>query len=218
MNWLFASGVQSIRLQHKSFQWIFIWFPLELTGWISLKSKRLSRVFSNTRAQKHQSFDTQPSLQTKFHIHKRLLENIALTRQTFVSKTMPLFFNMLSRFVTALLPRSECLLISSLQSPSAVILGPPKMRSVTVSIVSPSLCHEMMRPNAIIFIFEYWVLSQFFHSPLFIKRLFGSSSLPAISGFICISEFVDISPSKLGSSLCFIQLSISHDVLCIKVK
>ena len=69
---------------------------------------------------------------------------IALTTQTFVSKVMSLLFNMLSRFVIAFLPRSKCLLISYLQSPSIVILEPKKMKSVTVSISSPSVCHEVM--------------------------------------------------------------------------
>ena len=71
---------------------------------------------------------------------------IALTRWTFVSKIMSLLLNMLSRFVITFLPRSKRLLISWLQSPSAVILEPPKIRSVTVSIVSPSICHEEMGP------------------------------------------------------------------------
>ena len=71
-------------------------------------------------------------------------KTIALTRWTFVSKVMSLLFNMLSRFVIAFLPRSKHLLISWLQSPSAVILEPKKIKSVTVSIVSPSICHEVM--------------------------------------------------------------------------
>ena len=66
-------------------------------------------------------------------------KTIALTRQAFVDKVMSLLFNMLSRLVIAFLPRSKCLLISWLQSPSAVILEPPKIKSVTVSIVSPSM-------------------------------------------------------------------------------
>ena len=74
---------------------------------------------------------------------------IALTRQTFVGKVMSLLFNMLSRFVTAFLPRSQCLLISWLQSPSAVILEPTKIKSDTASTVSPSICHEVMGPDAI---------------------------------------------------------------------
>ena len=78
---------------------------------------------------------------------------IALTIQTFVSKVMSLLFNMLSRLVIGFLPRSKHLLISWLQSPSAVILEPPKIKSVTVSIVSPSICHEVMGPDARIFVF-----------------------------------------------------------------
>ena len=78
-------------------------------------------------------------------------KTIALTRQNFVSKVMSLLFNMLSKFVIAFLPRSECLLISWLQSPSAVILEPKKIKSVTISVVSPSICHEVMGPEA-------WVL------------------------------------------------------------
>ena len=70
---------------------------------------------------------------------------IALTRQTFVSKVMSLLFNMLSRLVIAFLPKSKHLLISWLQSPSAVILEPKKIKSVTVSIVFPSICHEVLR-------------------------------------------------------------------------
>ena len=71
-------------------------------------------------------------------------KTIALTRRTFVGKVISLLFNMLSRLVIAFLPRSKRLLISWLQSPSAVILEPPKIKSVTVSIVSPSICHEVM--------------------------------------------------------------------------
>ena len=77
----------------------------------------------------------------------------ALTRQTFVGKVMSLLFNMLSRLVITFLPRSKCLLISWLQSPFAVLLLPPKMKSVTVPIVSPSICHERMGPDAMILVF-----------------------------------------------------------------
>ena len=73
--------------------------------------------------------------------------------QTFVDRVMSLLFNMLSRSVIAFLPRSKYLLISWLQSPSAVILEPPKIKSVTVSTVSPSICHEVMGPDAIILVF-----------------------------------------------------------------
>ena len=80
-------------------------------------------------------------------------KTIALTRQTFVGRVMFLLFNMLSGLVIAFLPRSKCLLISWLQSPSAVILEPRKIKSVTVSIVSPSTFYEMMGPAAMILVF-----------------------------------------------------------------
>ena len=77
----------------------------------------------------------------------------ALTRQTLIGKVISLLFNMLSRLVITFLPRSKRLLISWLQSSSAVILEPQNIKSQTVSIVSPSICHEVMRPDAMIFIF-----------------------------------------------------------------
>ena len=80
-------------------------------------------------------------------------KNIALTRRTFVGKVMSLLLNMLSRLVITFLPRSKRLLISWLRSPSTVILEPPKIKSDTVSTVSPSICHEGMGPDAMIFVF-----------------------------------------------------------------
>ena len=80
-------------------------------------------------------------------------KTIALTRRTLVSKVIALLFNMLSRLVITFLPRSKRLLISWLQSPSAVILEPPKIKSDTVSTVSPSISYEVMGPDAMIFIF-----------------------------------------------------------------
>ena len=79
-------------------------------------------------------------------------KTIALTRWTFVDKVMSLLFNMLSRLIITFPPRSKHLLISYLQSPSAVILEPPKIKSDTVSMVSPSICHEVMGPDAMIFV------------------------------------------------------------------
>ena len=83
-------------------------------------------------------------------------KTIALTRWTFFSKVMSLLFNMLSILVKAFLPKSKHLLILRLQSPSAVILEPKKRKSVTVSIVSPSICHKVMGPDAMILVF--WML------------------------------------------------------------
>ena len=115
-------------------------------------------------------------------ISRSLLKLISFVDlRTFVGKVMSLLFNTLSRLVIAFLPRSKHLLISWLQSPSAVILETPKIRSFTVSIVSPSVCHEMMGPDAMILVF--WMLSFkptfSLSSFTFIKRL--SSSLFSIS-------------------------------------
>ena len=85
-------------------------------------------------------------------------KTIALTRYTFVGKVMSLLFNMLSRFVIAFLPRSTHLLISWLQSPSAVILEPTKIKSVTVSTVSPSISHEGMGPDAVVLVSRFLVI------------------------------------------------------------
>ena len=111
------------------------------------------------------------------HTYMTTGKTVALTRRTFFGKVMSLLFNMQSRLVIIFLPRSKHLLISWLQSPSAVILEPKKIKSATVSL---SICHEVMGPG---------------HG-------------------ICISEVIDISPSNLDSSLCFILAGISHDVLC----
>ena len=142
MSQLFASGVQIIGVSAlasvlpKNTQ---EWSPLEWTGWISLQSEGLVRVFSNTTLQKHQFFSTQLSLQSNSHIHPYMTTRkpIALTRQNCVGKVMSLLFNILSRFVIAFLPRCKCLLLSWLQSPSAVILEPQKIKSDTVFTVSP---------------------------------------------------------------------------------
>ena len=132
---------------------------------------------------------------------------------------MALLSNMLSRWVIAFLP-SKRLFISWPQSPSAVILEPGKIKSLTVS---PSICHEVMGPDAMIFVF--WMLNYkpafSLSSFTFIKRLF-SSSLSAITlchkgGITYLSEVIDISPGNLDSSLCFSQPGILHDVLRCKL-
>ena len=116
-----TSGSASVLLMN-----IQDWFPLGLTGWIPLQSKGLSRVFSSATIQKHQflalNFLHGPTL-TSIHDNWK---TIALTRWTFVGKVMTLLFNMLSRLLIAFLPRRKCLLISWLQSPSAVIWSPRK--------------------------------------------------------------------------------------------
>ena len=116
------------------------------------------------------------------HPHMTTGKTIPSTRQTFGDKVMSLLLNMLSRLVITFLPRSKRLLISQLQSPSAVILESRKIKSATVSTVSPSICHEVMGPDAMILAF--WMLSLkptfSLSSFTFIKRLFSSSSLSAI--------------------------------------
>ena len=149
------------------------------------------------------------------HLYMITGKTIALIIWAFVSKVISLLFNTLSRFVIAFLPRSKHLLISWLQSVSTVVLEPKKIKSATVSMASPSICHEVMGPDAMIFVF--WILSFkpafSLFSFTFVKRLFSSSSLYAIRD--CISETVDIFPGNPYSSLCFIQPGISHDVLCM---
>ena len=158
------------------------WFPLGLIGLISLLSKGLTRVLQHHSSKApilpHSAF----FIVQLSHPYMTAGKTIALTIGTFISKVMSLLFNMQFGFVIAFLPRSKCLLISWLQSPSAVILEPKKIKSVTVSTVSPSICHKVMGPDAMIFIF--WMLSfkpAFSLSSFnFIKRLFNSSSLSAI--------------------------------------
>ena len=93
-------------------------------------------------------------------------KTIALTRQTFVGKIISLLFNILSRLVKDFLPRSKCLLISWLQSPSAVILEPKKVKSLTVSIVSPSICHEVMGPDVILWCNVHFINGSLLRVPL----------------------------------------------------
>ena len=145
----FTSGGQSIRASASVLPMnIQDWFPLGWTGLISLQSKGLWRIFSNTTVQKHPFFDTKLSLWSNSHIHTwQVKKTIALTIRTFVSKIMPLLFNMLSRFVIIFFPSNKRLLISWLQSPSAVILKPKKRKSIPASIISPPTCHEMMGPR-----------------------------------------------------------------------
>ena len=117
-------------------------------------SKGLSRVFSSTTIRKHQFFGAQLCFIVGLsHPYMNTGKAIALSRETFVGKIMSLLFNMLSRLVIPFLPRSKCLLILWLQSPSAVILEPSKIKSDTVSTVYPSISHEVRGSDAMIFVF-----------------------------------------------------------------
>ena len=119
------------------------------------------------------------------HAYVTTGKTIALTRQTFVGKVMSLLFNMLSRLVIAFLPRSKCLLIPGLQSPSAVILDHKKIKSDTVSLVSSFICYEVKGTDAMIFVFWMFSFKPTFSlsSFTFIKRLFSSSLLFAIGWY-----------------------------------
>ena len=159
------------------------WFPLGLTGLISLQSKGLSRVFFNTTVQKHQFFGAHPSSWSYSYIHIWLLKKtIALTRWTFVGQVVPLLFNKLSRFVLAFLPRSKHLLIPWLQSPSPVILEINKIKSITASIISPSICHEVMGLDAMIFVL--WMLS--------FKPTFSLPLSPSLGGSLVSLHFLSL--------------------------
>ena len=131
MSQFFVSGGQTIGVSSSASVLpmnIQDWFPLGWTGWISLQSKGLSRACSNNHCSKASIlqhsvlFIVQPS-----YPYMTTGKIIALTRQTFVGKVMSLLFNMLSRLIIKFLPRSKCLLISWVQSPSVVILEPPKL-------------------------------------------------------------------------------------------
>ena len=122
-----------------------------MDGWISLQSKGLSRVFSNTTILQPSILRCSAFFTVQLsHPYMTTGKTIALTRRTFVGKVMFLLFKMLYRLVITFLPRSKHLLISWLQSPSAVILEPKKINFVTVSTVSPSISHEVMGPDAMI--------------------------------------------------------------------
>ena len=122
---------------------------------------------------------------------------IALTIQTFVSKLMSLLLKTLSRFVIDFLPRNKHILILWFQSPSAVILEPKKIKSVSVSIVSPSICHEVMGSDAVAFVYQMLNFKSAFSfsSLIFIKMLFSSSSLSAIR--VVSSAYLRLFPAVL---------------------
>ena len=158
------------------------WFPLGWTGWISLQSKGPSRVFQHHSSKISILWHSAFFIVQLSHPYMTTGKTIALSRWTFVDKVMSLLFNMLSRLVITFLPRNKCLFMSWLQSPSAVIWEPPKTKSDTVSTVSPSICHEVMGLDAVIFVFRMLSFKPTFSlsSSTFIKRLFSSSLLSAI--------------------------------------
>ena len=164
MSQLFISGGQSIGVWASVLQMnIQDWFPLGWTGWISLQSKGLSRVFSNTTSKASILQCSTFLIVQLSHPYMTTEKTIALTRRIFVGKIMPLLFNMLSRMVITFLPRSNCLLISWLQSPSAVILEPQKIKSPLFPHLFVMRWWDRMPWSSFS---ECWALSQLFHSPL----------------------------------------------------
>ena len=147
-------------------------------------------------------------------------KTIVFTRLTFVGKVMSLLLNMLSRLVITFLPRSKHLLISWLQSPSAVILEPKKIKSVTVSTVSPSIYHEVMGLDAIILVFWMFSFKPAFSlsSFTFIKRLFSSSSLSTIrvvsSAYLRLLLFLlaILIPACASSSPAFLMMYSAYNL------
>ena len=139
------------------------WFPSVFTDLISLQSKGLSKGSSKALILQHSAFYI-AQLSHRYMISRK---TIVLTVQIFVSKGISLLFNMLSRFVIVFLPKSKHLLISSLQSPSKVILEPKKIKSDTVSIFSPHpFAKKWWDQMPWSSFFKWWALNQLFHSPL----------------------------------------------------
>ena len=169
-SWLFALGGHCIGASDLASV-----LPMNIQGWFPFRIDwfNLLAVQGTLRSllQHHTLKESVLQLSAFFmvqlsHLYMTTEKTIALTIWTFVGKVMSLLWNMLCRFVIVFLPRSKCLLISWWQSPFPVILEPKKIKSVTVSIVFPSICCEVMGPDAVIFVL--WMLSfkPAFHSPL----------------------------------------------------
>ena len=198
-----VAKVLEFQLQHQSFQWT----PrTDLAVQGTLKSLRQHH---NSKASilRHSAFFT---VQLS-HPYMTTEKTIALTRRTFVGKVMCLLLNMLSRLVITFLPRSKRLLISWLQSPSAVTLEPKKIKSDTVS---PPIFHEVMGADAMILV--VWMLSfkpSFSLSSFtFIKRLFSSSSLSAIR--VVSSAYLRLFIFSRQSWFQLVLLPAQHFSLC----
>ena len=182
---LFESGGQSIGASASASVLpmnIQGWFLLGLIDFIFLLFKILTRVLQHRSLKVSILWGSAFFMVQLSHLYMTIGKTIGLTIRAFVSKVISQLFNVLSRFVIAFLPRSKCLLISGLQSSSAVGLEPKKIKSVTASTFSPSTCHEVMGPDSMILVF--WMLSfiSAFSLSCFtlIKRLFSSSVLFAI--------------------------------------
>ena len=227
--WLFISDGQNIGVSASVFPMNSQgYFPFSLNGWISLQSKGFSRVFSSTTVQKHQFSGTQflysAALTSVYDYWKTVvwLQGSLLANWCLCSLTGCLGLSELTYqgfFFVRAFP-TKCLLISWILSPSAVLLELEKRQSVTASTFPVSICREVMRPDAIIFVF--WMLT--------FKAAFSFSFLPVSRGSLVPIHFLPLEwyqlyfwgcwyfPSNLDYSLWFIQPGISHDVLCMEVK
>ena len=187
------------------------WFPLGLTGLISLLSKGLSKVFSNTTVQKHKFFGTQLSLWSNSHIHTRLLEKPQLWLDGPLS-VMSLLFNMLPCFVIIFLPIFNWKKLISFNFMAAVTicsdLGPQESKISYCFHYFPIYLAWSYGTRCLDLSFWMlsWMLSQLFHSLLSLSLRSSLVPLHFLSkgGVICISEVIDMSPGNLDSILCFI--------------
>ena len=138
-----------LELLHQSFQWLFrVDFLYDRLVWSPCSPRDSQESFPAPQYESMILWCSVFFMVQLSHPYMTTGKITALTIWTFVSKVMPLLFNMLSRFVIAFLPRNKCPLISWLQSPSAVILEPKKLKSVTVPTFSPHICHEVMGLHA----------------------------------------------------------------------
>ena len=174
-----VANILELQLQHQSFQWKSMTdFLYDWLVWSPCCPRDSQESSPTNTVQKHQFFGAKPFFIVQLsHLYMTTRTAIALTIWTFVDKVMSLLFHMLSRFLIAFLPRSKHLLISWLWSLSAVILEPNKIKSVTVFIVSLSICHEVMGLDVMIFVFLNVEFKPAFSVSTFtfIKRLFNSS-------------------------------------------
>ena len=163
-----VAKVLESELQHQSFQWTLGLISFRM-HWLDLLAVQgtLKSLLQHHSSKASILWCSAFFIVQLSHPYMTTGKTIALTRQTFVGKVMSLFFNMLSRLIITFLPRSKRLFISCLQTPSAVILEPQNIKSATVSTVYPSICHEVIGPDFMIFIF--WMLS---FQPTFSTLLF----------------------------------------------
>ena len=196
------------------FQWIFRVYFLYIDWFDLLSVQGTLRSLLQHHNSKASIFQHSAFFMTQFsHLYMTIGRTIVSTIHTCAGKVMSLLFNTLSRFIIAFLQRSKCLLISWLHSSFAVILEPKKIKSMTASTFSPSICHKVMGPGAIILVFLMLSFKPAFSLSSFtvIKRL--SASRVVSSTYL--RGFFDVSSVNLDSSLWFIQPWIFHDALCI---